>query len=135
MPTLLDFTAGVAIGAGGNTLSGGQIVDAVSSGPPVVVHVNPDTSLALSFSERGRIAHRVLPVQDTEISIIGGVSGLFQEMLVMVQQSAMGNNMVTLPANIVWQRNPPFIDTRSGAVTFFRFWTLDGGNTIYGKSI
>ncbi|MGD7069567.1 hypothetical protein [Acetobacter sp. AAB5] len=135
MPTLLDFTAGVATGAGGNTLSGGQIVDAVTSGPPVVVHVNPDTSLALSFSGCGRIAHRVLPVQDTEISIIGGVSGLFQEMLVMVQQSAMGNAVVALPSGIVWQGAAPFIDIRAGAVTFFRLWTLDGGNTIYGKSI
>lgn len=134
MSTLLDFTAGVAKGAGGNTLSGSQIVDAVTSGTPVVMHVNPDTVLSLSFAKRGNIAHRIIASQNITLAITGGISGQFQEMFVMVQQPANGEGVVTLPSGIIWVGHAPFIDARSGAVTFFRLWTLDGGNTIYGKS-
>ena len=50
MPTLLDFSAGVATGAGGNTLSGGQIVDAVTSGIPMLTKANPGASCDLLWT-------------------------------------------------------------------------------------
>ncbi|KXV68657.1 hypothetical protein AD951_09970 [Acetobacter malorum] len=134
MSTLLDFSAGVAIGARGNVLSGGQIVDAITNGAPVVTHVNPDTSCSLSFAAFGKVAHRLMPEQAIALSLTGGIDGQLQEMLVMVQQTATGNASVTLPESVIWHGQVPFIDTRAGAITFFLLWSLDGGNTVYGRA-
>lgn len=134
MSTLLDFSAGVATGARGSTLSGGQIVDAVISGVPVETHVNPNAGCVLPFAACGKVAHRLLPAQAIALSLTGGVDGQLQEMLVMVQQTATGNASVTLPAGVIWRGEAPFIDTRAGAVTFFLLWSLDGGNTVFGRT-
>lgn len=135
MSTTLDFSAGVATGAGGKTCSGGQLVDAVTAGTPCVTNVNPDKTCTLSFANRGDIAHRVVPGQDITLAISGGELNQYHRMLVMVQQPPDGGRTVTLPSNVKWLGSAPFIDSRSGAVTFFKLWTLDGGATIFGKVV
>lgn len=133
MTTLLDFSAGIATGGRGDTLSGAQLVDATVSGVPVVTHVSPDATCVLAFAAYGSIAHRVLPMQDISLSLSGGAKGQLQEMTVFIQQPAEGGFRVALPPDVIWSAGAPFIDSRSGAVTFFRLWSLDGGVSVYGR--
>lgn len=135
MTTLLDFSAGVATGGRGDTLSGAQLVDATISGTPVVTHVSTAATCVLSFAAYGHITHCILPAQATALSLSGGMAGQLQEITVMIQQSAEGGFLVTLPPGVIWSAGAPFIDSRAGAITFFRLWSLDGGVSVYGRAL
>lgn len=134
MPTLLDFTAGVATGAGGNTLSGGQIVDAVTSGVPMVTKINPDLDVALSFARCGDIGYRLLLSQNCTLSLTGGNLGELQKMHSFMQQPFAGNCEVQWPENVFWADDAPFVDSRIGSVCCCEIiW--DGASRYYGRKI
>ncbi|WP_250697765.1 hypothetical protein, partial [Acetobacter pasteurianus] len=107
MTTLLDFSAGVATGAGGNTLSGGQIVDAVTSGTSILTKLNPGASCGLPFAKRGNIGYRILPDQDCALSVSGGNVGELQTMHILIQQPFSGNCEITWPDNVIWPSGAP----------------------------
>ncbi len=134
MPTLLDFTAGVATGAGGNTLSGGQIVDAIMSGTPILAKPTPGAACELMFASRGNIAYRISLSQSCVFSISGGNLGELQTMNVIVEQSYNGNCEIIWPDNIIWKKCAPFVDSRIGAVCCVEImW--DGASRYYGRLI
>lgn len=134
MPTLLDFSAGVATGAGGNTLSGGQIVDAVTSGIPMLTKANPGASCDLPFANRGNIGYRILPDQNCALSVSGGNVSELQIMRVLIQQPYGGNCEITWPDNVIWPEGAAFVDSRIGAVCCVEImW--DGASRYYGRLI
>ncbi|OAZ73917.1 hypothetical protein BJI49_07590 [Acetobacter pasteurianus] len=134
MTTLLDFSAGVATGAGGNTLSGGQIVDAVTSGTSILTKLNPGASCDLPFAKRGNIGYRILPDQDCALSVSGGNVGELQTMHILIQQPFSGNCEITWPDNVIWPSGAPFVDSRIGAVCCVEImW--DGASRYYGRLI
>ncbi|MBS1016905.1 hypothetical protein [Acetobacter persici] len=134
MSTLLDFSAGVATGAGGNTLSGGQLVDAVTSGVQMLTAAFPGPKLALTFPEYGDGAVRVLPDRSCTLSLSGGAVGQLQLMRVLIQQPYGGNCDITWPDNVTWPDAATFVDSRIGAVCCVEImW--DGKSQYYGRRI
>lgn len=134
MPTLLDFSAGVATGAGGNTLSGGQIVDVVTSGTPILTQANPGSACNLVFANHGNIGYRILPDQNCNLSIGGGNVGELQTLRVIIQQPYGGNCEITWTDNVIWESGAPFVDSRIGAVCCVEImW--DGASRYYGRLI
>ncbi|KDE20830.1 hypothetical protein AZ09_05190 [Acetobacter aceti 1023] len=134
MSTLLDFSAGVATGAGGNTLSGGQIVDAVTNGTPMLTKTNPGAACALPFATRGNIGYRVLLNQNCSLSFTGGNRGELQTMRVILQQPQGGNCEIAWPDNVIWADSAPFVDSQNGAVCCVEImW--DGLSRYYGSLI
>lgn len=134
MSTLLDFSAGVATGAGGNTLSGGQIVDAVTSGTPILTKLNPGASCNLAFASYGNIRYRILPDQDCALSVSGGNVGELQTMRVFTQQPYGGNCEITWPDKVIWPEGAAFVDSRIGAICCVEImW--DGASRYYGRLI
>lgn len=134
MPTLLDFSAGVATGASGNTFSGGQIVDAVTSGIPMLTKANPGATCGLPFANRGNIGYRILPDQNCILSLSGGNVGELQTMRVLIQQPYNGNCEITWPDNVIWPEGSAFVDSRFGAVCCVEImW--DGASRYYGRRV
>ena len=134
MVTVLDFSVGVATGAGGNTLSGGQIVDAVTSGTPILTKLNPGASCSLSFANRGNIGYRILPNQNCTLSVIGGNVGELQIMNIIIQQPYNGNCEITWPDNVIWPNGTAFVDSRIGSICCIEImW--DGASRYYGRAI
>lgn len=134
MSTLLDFSAGVAVGARTKTLSGGQLVDAAISGTPILIKVNPGATCSLSFAEYGDVGIRILPDQDCVLSLSGGNIAELQIMRVLIQQPYDGNCQVTWPSNVIWPDGAPFVDSRMGAVCCVEImW--DGASLYYGRRI
>ncbi|ARW10042.1 hypothetical protein [Acetobacter ascendens] len=134
MPTLLDFSAGVATGAGGNTLSGAQVVDAVTSGIPMLTLPNSGSACNLVFATCGHIGYRILPNQNCTLNISGGNTGELQMMHVVIQQPYGGNCEITWSDNVVWPEGGAFVDSRIGAVCRVEImW--DGASRYYGRQI
>lgn len=134
MSTLLDFSAGVAVGAGGKRLSGAQMVDAVTSGVPILTQASPGPSLSLAFADYGDVAYRILLDQDCQIAISGGNLGELQQMRVLIQQPPNGNCDITWPDNVIWPSGAAFVDSRIGSVCCVEFmW--DGASRYYGSKV
>lgn len=134
MLTLLDFSAGAATGVGGITFSGGQIVDAITSGIPILTKANPGTSCSLEFGNCGNIGYRILPNEDCTLSISGGNAGELQIMRVLIQQPYGGDCEIAWPDNVVWPEGTVFVDSRIGAVCCVEImW--DGASRYYGRLI
>lgn len=134
MPTLLDFSAGVATGAGGNTFSGGQMVDAVTSGVPMLTAAFPGPTLVLQFPKYGDSAYRVLPDQACTLSLAGGAPRQLQLMRVLIQQPYGGNCEITWPDSMIWPDGAAFVDSRIGSVCCVEImW--DGKSQYYGRRI
>lgn len=128
-----DFSSGVATGASGKVLSGGQIVDAVNSGIPSVSILCLSDTQTIEFI-RGEISYRIVPSQDLTLSITGGEIGQYQVIHIIIQQPPISGFQVSLPDNIIWTGEKPFIDSRGGSFTLFDIVTFDGGNSIYGRT-
>ncbi|GBQ75305.1 hypothetical protein AA14337_0190 [Acetobacter malorum DSM 14337] len=134
MSTLLDFSAAVATGGRGNTLSGGQIVDVITGGTPLTTIVNPGANCALSYVTCGDNGYRIMPDTDCSLTLTGGQPGQIQIMRILIIQSPAGNSVVTWPSNVIWPDGVPFVDSRSGAVMCAEIM-FDGDNHYYGRRI
>ncbi|MFT8463119.1 hypothetical protein [Acetobacter persici] len=134
MSTLLDFSAGVAVGGRGDTLSGAQLVDAATSGVPMLPKVSPGPTLPLQFSAYGDIGFRVIPDQTCSLSISGGVAGQIQRMRILIQQPPAGNCDITWPDDVIWPDGAAFVDSRIGSVCCVDImW--DGASRYYGSKV
>lgn len=134
MSTLLDFSAGVATGARGDTLSGAQLVDVVTSGAPMTTIVSPGDTYTLSYAASGDNGYRIMPDIACSLSLSGGEQGQIQIMRVLLIQPPSGNCVVTWPANVIWPDGAPFVDSRSGSVTCAEIM-FDGDSRYYGRRI
>lgn len=134
MSTLLDFSTGMAKGAGGNTLSGSQIVDSITSGTPILTHLNVGAAFELNFANYGDIGHRLLLNEDCSLSLKGGNTGELQTLYLFIQQPYEGNCEITWPSNIIWAKAPVFVDSRIGSVCCVKI-VWDGATTYYGGLI
>lgn len=134
MSILLDFSAGIASGGRGNTLSGGQIVDAITSGAPMTTIVNPGAAYVLSYAAAGDNGYRIMPDMACSLTLSDGQKGQIQIMRVLIIQPPDGNCVVTWPSNIIWPDGTPFVDSRSGAVMCAEIM-FDGDDRYYGRRI
>lgn len=134
MPTLFDFSAGVATGGCGNTLSGAQLVDAVTSGNPMTTFVSSDSVCNLSYAGLGDNAYRIMPDTACSLTISGGQKGQIQIMRVLIIQPPSGNCVVTWPLNVNWPDGVPFVDSRPSAVMCVEIM-FDGDCRYYGRRI
>lgn len=133
MSTFLDISQGVAKGRTGKIMSGGQIVDAVSNGIPIITNIVNSSETTLSFANWGDIAYRLLLNQNTTISVSGGNTSELQKMTIIIQQPMDGGCEVTLPQNINFDKTV-FIDSRIGSVSILEIiW--DGSQNYYGRII
>lgn len=133
MSTFLDISQGVAKGRTGKIMSGGQIVDAVSNGTPIITNIVNSSETTLSFANWGDIAYRLLLNQNTTISLSGGNTGELQKMTLVIQQPMNGGCEVTLPDTINFDK-AVFIDSRIGSVSILEIiW--DGAQNYYGRII
>lgn len=133
MGNTFDFTSGVAQGRTGRNMSGGQMVDACSSGVPISTIVNPGASYTLKFAEWGDIGYRLVPEKNCSLSLSGGNMNELQKITLIIQQPPTGNCEITLPSNINWT-NKPFIDSQIGSVSILEIM-FDGGMNYYGRLI
>lgn len=133
MSTILDISQGVAKGRTGKVMSGGQIVDAVSNGTPIITNIVKDSETTLSFANWGDIGYRLLLNQNTTLSLSGGNKGELQKMTLIIQQPMNGGCEVTLPDSIKFDK-PVFIDSRIGSVCILEI-LFDGSQTYYGRLI
>lgn len=105
MTTLLDFTAGTATGLGGETLSGQQIVDALTATRATKTIVNPGSNIDLDF-EPVDVAYRVLVSADIVVNIANGQAGHSQNMRLIFQipfgktPKISFGSVVTFPADV-----------------------------------
>ncbi|KDE20641.1 hypothetical protein AZ09_04125 [Acetobacter aceti 1023] len=130
----LDFSNWVATGAGGKILSGGQLVDAATSGVPIITKVVPGPTCELKFAERGNIGYRIVPDQYCALSLSGGNLGELQIMRIVIQQPFGGNCEIKWPSNVTWPKGAAFVDSRIGAICCVEImW--DGASRYYGTSI
>ncbi|WP_215755043.1 hypothetical protein [Acetobacter sp. P5B1] len=134
MSTLLDFSAGVAVGGRGDTLSGGQMVDAIISGAPMTAIINPGATCSLSYAACGDNGYRIMPDADCTLALSGGQSGQIQIMRILIIQPPSGNCVVTWPTNVIWPNGAPFVDSRAGAVMCAEIM-FDGDGRYYGRRI
>ncbi|MBS1017260.1 hypothetical protein [Acetobacter persici] len=133
MSTFLDITQGVATGRTGKIMSGGQMVDACSSGVPITTIINPGSSYSLRFPNWGDIGYRILPNANFSIELSGGNTGELQKITIIIQQPITGNCEAVWPENIQWDEKP-FVDSRIGYVSIFEIiW--DGLGNYYGRMI
>lgn len=133
MSTFLDISQGVATGRTGKIMSGGQIVDAVSSGIPIITKIINSSETTLSFANWGDIGYRLLLNQNTTISLSGGNTGELQKMTLVIQQPMDGGCEVTLPDNLNFNQSV-FIDSRIGSVSILEI-LFDGSQNYYGRII
>lgn len=134
MSTLLDFSAAVATGGRGNTLSGGQVVDAITSGAPMTSVGLPGATCALSYAASGDNGYRIMLDTTCSLSLSGGQQGQIQIMRVLIIQPPSGNCLVTWPTNVIWPNGAPFVDSRAGAVMCAEIM-FDGDGRYYGRRI
>lgn len=134
MPSLLDFSAVVATGGRGNTLSGGQIVDAITSGAPMTPIINPGAACALSYAAAGDSGYRIMPDMACSLTLSDGQKGQIQVMRLLIIQPPSGNCLITWPSNVIWPDGNPFVDSRSGAVMCVEIM-FDGDGRHYGRRI
>lgn len=134
MSTLLDFSAGVATGGHGNTLSGAQAVDAITGGNPMTTLVSPGATCVLSYAAWGDNAYRIMPDAPCAFSLSGGQKGQVQVMRILIIQPPAGGCPITWPSNVIWPDKVPFVDSRSGALMCAEIM-FDGDSRCYGRRI
>ncbi len=132
--TRFDITQGLATGSLGQSMTGSQMVDRLSSGVSMETRIVDDASIELMFPKTGDIGYRLLVKRDCGLSLKKGRQGQLQRMTLVIQQPYGGNCEVEFATSINWQDGQPFIDTRIGSVIIVEI-LFDGINTFYGRLI
>lgn len=110
-----------------------QIRDAVTSGTPVLPIISPGAAFSAKFPKFGDMAYHLVLDQHCTLDISGGTPVQLQELTFIIQQPISGGCELILPPSLTWIGKPTFIDSRTGALNFFRVFTYDGGNTCFGS--
>lgn len=129
---MADFSKSNASGSLGATMTGSQIVDALTGGPALITRIVNDATRVLAFGARGDVGYRIIPQQNCALSFTGELPGKIQKIRLIVQQPDGGGVAIAWPDGVQWIGQEVFVDTSVGSVCCVEF-TSDTDGIIWGE--
>lgn len=98
-----------------------------------VVEEETGEAIELDFSAGGAVDLTL--DNNCTLTFTGATEDVLASLLVIVRQDDTGNHTLTIP-NVLWAGgSAPTITTAADSIDILRFFTIDGGTTIFGEVV